>query len=178
MGRKMQTEKVHDRRADDLPINSKVVSAVVEDPFPRIEGRIEYIQVTRSVRDDPLADMFSRRVIDKAHYEAGRKWQRLHDITTIGPISAIDPTKEAVDGGKPRDPITDRQMDAFKKLAEADRMLGQWGALLVRDLLAHRLTVSQMCERHDCRTGRRANFLSLRVRECLEDLGKHWGFIG
>lgn len=175
MAKPTQAQKVHDRLSQDLPINSRVAIAVVDDPYSQVG---EKIQVLRSLRNDPLADMLSRGVIDIALFNAGRKWERLHECTQIGPISAIDPGKEAVDGGKPREPLSDRQIDAFKELAIADRRLGQWGGILIRNLLADRLTVGQISELHDCKTGRRQHFMSLRIRECLEDLGKLWGFVG
>lgn len=168
-------QAIHDRQTSDLLINAKVVSAIVKDPYSQ-NG--EYITATRSVRDDPLADMHSRRVIDQAEYEAGRAWQRYHEITEIGPISAIDPTKEAVDGGKVWAGITDRQLDAFAKLQSANKMLGHQGAELMHGLLSDGLTVGQLCQKYDCRTARRANFLSMRVRECLNDLAKHFGLAG
>ena len=175
MPRKSQAEKVHDRVARDLPINSRVALAVVQDPY---SANGEKITVVRSVRDDPLADMYSRSQIDTAQYAAGRTWQKYHEITQIGPIAAIDPGKEAVDGGKMRDPITDRQIDAFREMMRADRLLGQSGAQIMRDFLARGMTVGQMYEKYDCKTARRQTFLSIRVRECLEDLGKLWGLVG
>ena len=175
MAKRSQAEKIHERLSSDLPINSRVSVAIVDDPYSSVG---EKIQVLRSVRNDPLADMLSRGVIDQALFQAGRKWQKLHECTQIGPIAAIDPGKVAVDGGRQRDPITDRQLDAFRELAAADRRLGEWGGILIRNLLADGLTVGQMAEMHNCTTGRRANFLSMRVRECLEDLGKLWGFVG
>lgn len=175
MARRSEAEKIHERLSSDLPINSKVAVSIVDDPFSQ---RGEKISVLRSIRNDPLADMLSRGVIDRALFETGRKWERLHECTQIGPIAAIDPGKEAVDGGRMRDPITDRQIDAFRELAKADVRLGHWGSVLIRNLLADRMTVGQMAELHDCKTGRRANFLSMRVRECLEDLGRLWGFVG
>lgn len=175
MARKSQAEKVHDRVSRDLPINSRVAIAIVADPY---SASGEKISVVRSVRDDPLADMYSRSQIDTAQYEAGRRWQRYHEVTQIGPIAAIDPGKEAVDGGRMRDPITDRQIDAFREMMKADRVLGNMGAQLMRDLLGQGLTVGQMCEKYDCKTGRKQTFLSIRVRECLDDLGKLWGLVG
>lgn len=175
MARRAQAERVYDRVGSDLPINARVAVAIVDDPYSSVG---EKIRVNRSLRDDPLADMFSRGLIDKAMFEAGRKWQRLHECTEIGPIGAIDPGKEAVDGGRMRDPITDKQIDAFRELGKADMRLGQWGGILIRNLLADQMTVSQMCDLHGCKTGRRMNFLSMRVRECLEDLAVLWGFAG
>lgn len=175
MKRQMQTEKVYDRRATDLTRNARVAIAVVKDPY---SANGDHIAVTRSIRDDPLADMLSRRVIDQALFEAGRTWQRYHELTEIGPISAIDPSKEAVDGGGFMDPITDKQIDAFRKIAEADKMLGQWGSILVRNLLGDGKTVGQICQVHGCVTARQQNFMSQRIRECLNDLARHFGFAG
>jgi hypothetical protein len=172
MARKSQAERIHDRVSRDLPINSRIAIAVVTDPAG------DQITVARSIRDDPLADMYSRSQIDTAQYSAGRRWQHFHELTQIGPIAAIDPGKEAVDGGKMRDPITDRQIDAFREIMKADKMLGQVGAQLVRDFLARGMTVGQMFEKYDCKTGRRQTFLSIRVRECLDELGKLWGLVG
>jgi len=171
----MPTEQIHDRRATDLTRNAKVVIAVVKDPYSTSGG---HIAVTRSVRDDPLADMLSRRVIDQALFEAGRTWQRYHELTTIGPISAIDPSKEAVDGGRMPDPITDKQIDAFREIAAADKMLGQGGAILVRNLLSDGMTVGQICAAHKCVTARQQTFMSQRIRECLNDLARHFGYAG
>jgi hypothetical protein len=174
MARRAQTEKVHERIAADLPINSRVAKAIVDDPY---SNNGEKIEVLRSVRNDPLADMLSRRVIDQAQFNAGRYWQALHERSTIGAVGAIDPGKEAVDGGKMRDPITDSQIKAFRELAKAEKLLGHWGSALMQDLLADQMSMNAMCRKYECTTGRQMNFLSLRLRECLEDLGKLWGFV-
>lgn len=175
MARKSQAEKIHVRMSGDLPINSRVAVAIVPDPYSTIG---EKIQVVRSVRHDPLADMLSRGVIDQALYLAGRKWQSLHERSTIGSIGAIDPTKEAVDGGKMPEPLTDSQINAFKKLDVAKKMLGLGGSKLMISLLEDHKSMAQIGALYGCDTARKMNFLSLRVRECLQDLGKLWGYVG
>lgn len=168
----MRAETVHDRKAIGLPINARVAAAIVDDPYDGTK-----IAVVRSVRDDPLADMRSRGVIDEAMYLAGRKWQALHERGSIGQVKAIDTTKEPVDGGGTYpEPITDETAKAIRELMAAQRRLGEWGSILMQNLLAEHMTVGQMCSRHGCETGRKANFLSLRVRECLDDLAIFWGF--
>jgi len=173
---KWKEQHAHDRRSTDLPINSRVAIAIVDDPYSSVG---EKIAVVRSVRDDPLADMLSRGLIDRALFETGREWQRQYEAIEIGPIGAMDPTKEPVDGrGPTRDPLTDRQQRAIRKIQEADRILGRIGSILIRQLLAERLSVASMCKIHNCDTARKATFLSHRVRECLEQVGLLWGFIG
>lgn len=167
-------EVVHDRRSTDSLVNSRIAIDIVDDPYSSVG---EKITVTRSVRDDPLADMFSRRVIDKAMYEGGRKLQRMYEIMVIGPISAIDTAKEPVDGGKMPEPITEKQRQAARDIAAVDKMLGQFGSVLMRNLLVEGMTVGQICARHNCVTARQSNFMSQRVRECLDDVSFHFGLI-
>lgn len=167
-------EVIHDRRSTDNLINSRITVDIVEDPYSSIG---EKITVTRSVRDDPLADMFSRHVIDKAMYEGGRRLQRLYEIMVIGPISAVDTSKEPVDGGKMSEPITEKQRQAARDIAAVDKMLGQFGSTLMRNLLAEGMTVGQICARHNCVTARQSNFMSQRVRECLDDVCFHFGLV-
>jgi hypothetical protein len=169
---KNQKLKVHDRIAADLPINAVVAKAVVDDPYSTLG---EKITVLRSVRDDPLAGMHSRRQIDDAMLAAGRMWQRYHEHSEIGGVSAIDPAKEAVDGGRIPEPITDRQIKAFRELARADRELGQEGCALVRDILGKRMSIGAAAHRRGLTSVRQITYLGRRFRESLDILAKLWG---
>src|SRR6185295_2120596 len=91
----------HDRRATELPRVGRFVTCEVDDPY-EIGAKIVAI---RSTRNDPLADLHSRKHIDDAQYEGGRSFQRDFEAAERGPC-AIDPSKEAVDGGKMPEPIT------------------------------------------------------------------------
>jgi hypothetical protein len=166
-------EKVHDRRSADLPINSSVAVVIVADPYSK-DG--EKIEVLRSIRNDPLGDMNSRGLLDDAQYLAGRKWQKLHECSTIGVIQAIDPAKEAVDGGVMRDFLTDRQIDAFKELQISYEALGSYGGKLVFQILGEGLSVSEASYRWGYSGAREINYFSRRFRECLETLAIHWGY--
>lgn len=171
---KMPADKIYERMTADLPINSQVAPAVVDDPLEHGAK----LRVLRSVRDDPLAGMHSRGQIDDAMLAAGRRWQMHHEHSEIGGISAIDPCKEAVDGGRIPEPITDRQIKAIRQLAEADQILGFQGKLLVRQILGERKSVQDVSMRLGLTTQREFNYMSRRFRECLESLAKLWGFAG
>lgn len=167
-----EKDKIYDRLASDLPINTKWAPAVVDCPVDRLAK----LRVLRSVRDDPLAELHARNQIDDAMLAAGRQWQRHHELSEIGGIKAIDPGKEAVDGGKFPEPITDKQMDAFRELQRADWELGKDGRLLVRCILGDRKTIAQaaiLCGKGD-QLG--IKFTSRRFKECLESLAVLWGY--
>lgn len=165
-------DKVYDRMTADLPINSVVAPAVVQDHAG------DYIRVLRSVRDDPLAGMLARKQIDEAQFHAGRLWQRYQEDSEIGGARAIDPTKEAVDGGRFKEPDITRMSVALVKLREAKGELGEYGISLIYDVLQRRMTIIEIAASRHMPRQREVDYLGRRFRECLESLARLWGFAG
>jgi hypothetical protein len=170
---KTQAEKMHQRLSQDLPIGSVVSIAIVADPYSQTG---EKIQVLRSTRDDPLAGMHARQQIDDAQLAAGRKWQRLFEQAQIGQIRAIDPGKEAVDGGRTPEPITDRQIATMRKLDEAHKWLGKNDYSIIYTVLGLRRMLKEAAEIHGYSTAREFDYFSRRFKESLESLAVLWGF--
>jgi len=156
--------KVHDRRAVETNRGAQVAPMVVDDPMALEPG--DKIAVMRNVRDDPLARLHSKDLIDKAQYEAGRLFQMDWETAERGP-KAIDPGKEAVDGGRMAEPITDQQRAAVARLARVDRALGLDGSALTRDVLIHRRSYQQIAERRRLYGHVWDDYFGLRFRECL-----------
>lgn len=167
-------DKIHDRMSADLLINAVVSPDVVDDPLEHGAK----LKVMRSLRDDPLAGMHSRKQIDDAQLAAGRLYQRYQEDSEIGGARAIDPTKEAVDGGRFKEPDITHMSIALAKLRDARRELGEFGASLMHDVLTRRMSISDVAKARCMGREREINFLSMRFRECLESLAKLWGFAG
>ena len=166
-------EKIHDRRSTDLPINSRHAFVEIADPYG---APGEKIIAVRSTRDDPLAGMLSRKYITTPQYEAGRRWQNLHEQSTIGAVKAIDPMKEAVDGGKLPDMLSDTQIRAFRELRFAYAAITD--VRLVYEILAERITITEAAARRNMTTRWRIKRLGKRFRDELESLARHWGATG
>jgi hypothetical protein len=166
-------EKIHDRMSRDLTLGSEVAIAIVTDPYSQ-SG--EHIQVLRSIRDDPLAGMLSRRQINEAQFQAGRRWQSLHEKSTIGAMGAIDPGKEAVDGGRMREFLTDYQVRAFRELADSFAVLGPELGRLIFDILATRMTIAQAALSRGLTRQRQILKVGISFRGGLETLAIHYGF--
>lgn len=164
--------KIYDRMSADLPTGSQVVPAVVKDEAG------DYIRVLRSVRDDPLAGMLSRGQIDAAQFEAGRLWQQYREDSEIGGAQAIDTTKEAVDGGRFKEPDLTKLSVAIKKLSQAKQNLGDYGASLIEDILGRRMSIAEVAAARSMPRQREIDYIGRRFRECLESLAKLWGFAG
>jgi hypothetical protein len=154
-----------------------VAADVVTDPYSPA-GETHQIKILRSIRDDPLAGLMSRRVIDAAQFEAGRRWQLLHDISGIGALRAIDPFKEPVDGrGALGFGPSDRAIDAATGLRRAAEHLGSVGAELAHLVLVEGLTLAAVAERRGVKpTEDVTRYFGRRFREVLESLARLWGF--
>ncbi len=174
MARGKRLEKIHRAMLPDLPFNAEVATTIEHDPYSPIGERM---LVTRSIRNDPLAAMLSRRQIDRAQFEAGRRWQANHERAEVGSVIAMDPLKEPVDGSAPtRAVFTDHQLIAFQELREAERALGRQGSRMVCAILGEGLTITDFVVRHGGNSQREIDYAWRRLRECLETLAVLWGF--
>jgi hypothetical protein len=165
--------KVHDRRSRDLLRNAEVAAVEVDDPLALEPG--EKIVTLRSIRNDPLARLHTHHQIDEAQYQGGRAFQADWEKAERGP-QAVDPTREYVDGGQAREPITEGQRKAVLRLNRAERELGAVGAALVHEVLIHGVTMEQFGLRRGLRTQRWKDYFSRRLRECLDRLAEIYGF--
>jgi hypothetical protein len=163
----------HDRRAQDLPRNAEVASVEVDNPLGLEPG--EKIVAIRSIRNDPLARLHTHRQIDEAQYRGGRAFQDDWEKAERGP-RAVDPTREYVDGGQAREPITERQRRAVLRLNRVERELGADGVVLVHEVLVLGLTMEQIRQRRGLRGQRWMDYFSKRLRECLDRLAQIYGF--
>jgi Domain of unknown function (DUF6456) len=165
--------RVHDRRSQDLPLNAEVAAVEVDDPLALEPG--ERIVALRSIRNDPLGRMHSHRHIDEAQYQGGRAFQNDWEKAERGP-RAVDPTREYVDGGQAREPITEGQRKAVLRLNRAQRELGADGSALVHEVLILGMTMEQIGQRRGLRTQRWNDYFARRFRECLDRLALMYGF--
>jgi hypothetical protein len=163
----------HDRRAQDLPLNAEVAAVEIDNPLGLEPG--EKIVALRSIRNDPLGRLHSHHQIDEAQYRGGRAFQDDWEKAERGP-RAVDPTREYVDGGSAREPITERQRRAVLRLNRVERELGADGIVLVHEVLVLGLTMEQIGQRRGLRGQRWMDYFSKRFRECLDRLALIYGF--
>src|SRR5437660_11820948 len=141
--------KAYDRRAQDLPLNAEVAAVEVEDPLGLEPG--DKIVALRSTRSDPLAKLHTHHQIDEAQYRGGRAFQSDWEKAERGP-RAVDPTRERVDSGQTREPITEGQRRAVLRLSRAEGELGADGTVLVHEVLILGMSMEQIGARRGLRT--------------------------
>jgi hypothetical protein len=164
--------KVHDRRSRDLPRNAEAAAVEVDDPLLEPGDKIVTL---RSIRNDPLGRMHTHRHVDEAQYQGGRAFQADWEKAERGP-RAVDPTREYVDGGQTREPITEGQRKAVLRLNRAERELGADGSALVHEVLVLGMTMEQIGQRRGLGGQRWMDYFARRFRECLDRLALTYGF--
>ena len=163
--------EVHVRLATELT-HQDVAAIDVDDPYEQDAK----IRVLRSLRDDPLGQMHARRQIDDVQYNAGRHFQKALEIAEIGGAKAIDYTRTKVDGGQiAQAVISDEQAKAFGDLSKARKSLGDYGASIVHDVLACRLTILECGQRRMMTREKELDFMGKRFRECLDTMAVVFG---
>ncbi|MBO4223637.1 DUF6456 domain-containing protein [Bradyrhizobium neotropicale] len=165
--------RAHDRRAQDLPYNAEVATVEVDDPLALEPG--DKVVALRSVRNDPLGRLHSHRQIDDTQFRGGRAFQSDWEKAERGP-RAVDTTREYVDGGRQREPITEAQRSAVSRLNRVERELGADGSALVHEVLILGMTMEQVGERRGLRTQRWNDYFARRLKECLDRLALIYGF--
>lgn len=156
-----------------MPRNAEVASVEIDNPLALEPG--EKIVALRSTRNDPLGRLHSHHQIDEAQYQGGRAFQSDWEKAERGP-RAVDPTREYVDGGQRREPITESQRKAVLRLNRAERELGADGSALVHEVLIQGMTMEQFGQRRGLSTQRSKDYFSRRLRECLDRLALIYGF--
>lgn len=131
----------HDRRSTDTLKAGEYAATVVDDPYEAGSK----ISVERQLRADPLARLHSHHQIDDAQFAAGRAYQRDREVAERG-AKAIDPSKEAVDGGLMPEALTDRQIKARKRLIKIERDLGRRLMSVLEAVLIEGQTIEQLAQ--------------------------------
>lgn len=174
----MTTPQTTTRRRKGRPYNPASIGVQAHISVMEIDDPYENgakAAAARSTRDDPLGDLHARKMIDEAQYHAGRAFQMDFETAERGP-RAIDPSKEAVDGGLAPEPISEAQRRAGRQLAIVYRRLGQNGSTIVSDVLVHKRTRKQMADIRGLEGKKWEEFLGARFRECLNTMAEIYGF--
>jgi hypothetical protein len=165
--------KIHDRRSTDLLRNADVAPIEVTDPYAVEPG--DKIVVMRSIRNDPLAALHSRRQIDEAQYHGGRAFQ--YDFETVERgAQAVDPSKPYVDCSPGPQGTSNAHNKALDRLNRVHAVLGQEGSAVAHDVLVSHLSLDQVAGKRSMNTELEKKYIGRRFRECLGSLAIFYGF--
>ncbi|MCM2293051.1 hypothetical protein NAC44_12030 [Allorhizobium sp. BGMRC 0089] len=123
-----------------------------------------------NLRESPIAMMAAKGHLTIHQVEAAIKFRRLWEALGGAGAGSFDYSREPVDGGGVREPITDRQIDAGSKLDEARKHIGSRCYDIVEKVAGEGIPVSQLGASH-----REKTTLADYLRNALDDLSDLWG---
>ena len=162
-----------DRRAAELPRQAKLVAVEVDDPYEAGATIIAF----KNEKSDPLERLKVQGDIDEAQYQAGKAYERDLEMVEVGNVKAIDPSKEAVDGGRFGDSVTEGYGKAHRRLEEAGVILGQFKEALVRGVLIGNVSPRQMAIANGYKAERELWYYGRQFRNALEELAQMYGYV-
>ena len=160
-----------DRRADHAHRQATLVPVEVPDPYEAGATVIAF----KNAKADPLQRLKDQADIDEAQYQAGKAYERDLELAEVGNVKAIDPTKEAVDGGKMPEPVSEAKRRADMRLNEASRIMGLFAESVVRGVLRLNVTPAQLAIARNHTTRREQLQYGWVFRRALEELAVFYG---
>lgn len=170
---KQQKRKTGPRYGSDGRV--ELGERVIDDP---LEAGQRYSAAV-NVRESSIDHMASRGRIDPAQALAGERFRRLWEKAAVGRNQAMDPTREAVDGGGCGDPISDGLVKAGQELARVMRELGPVGSKLLVSVVGEGKRIEDVAagwtRSGGVVSGRRAEgYVTGRMIEALDELVRFW----
>lgn len=147
----------------------------VDNPYwrPDLEGEPSIprkIRAAVNVRESAVGTLAARKLIDEGQAEAATRFRKHWEATGGAGAQAMDYSRDKVDGGQIADPIDISQMQAARKLAEAERVLGERNYELVRRVCGEGAAMTEIfTEKRDRLTA------TDNLRASLDDLARIWG---
>lgn len=147
----------------DNPHYSKAHAGAVGNP--------KTITAAMNLRESPIAMMAAKGHIEPHQLQAADKFRRLWESLGGSGAGSFDYSREPVDGGGTREPITDRQIDAGFALKACQSALGPRPYDIVSKVVGEGRTIAELGA-----SKRERHTLADYLRNALDDLAVHWGF--
>lgn len=128
-------------------------------------------QAIRNVKESAISIMASRGLLSQDQVRAADKFRSLYETVGGSGAGSFDYSREPVDGGGGRDPISDRQMVAGLELKRCE---GHVGKPIYRALVK---VAGEGCLINEVAFTRAdQNAMSAYVKDGLQELSELWGF--
>lgn len=124
-----------------------------------------------NLRESPIAMMAARGHLAEHQVRAAVHFRRLWETLGGAGAGSFDYSREPVDGGGHREPITDSQIDAGLRLKQCQQHIGQRAFAVVEKVAGEGVSVSDLGTNHRERTT-----LADYLKHALEDLAELWGY--
>ncbi|MBX5190142.1 hypothetical protein HJB86_14625 [Rhizobium sp. NZLR3b] len=134
-------------------------------------GNPKTVTAAMNLRESPVAMMAAKGHLEPHQVEAAIMFRRLWEALGGSGAGSFDYSREPVDGGGAREPISDRQIDAGFRLKECRELLGPRHYDVVSRVAGDGCTIAELGL-----SKRARHTLADYLRDALDDLAVHWGY--
>lgn len=161
-------------------MQAEIGSKIVENPLfmadhPESGSNVRKMSVAINIRESAVETLYARGQLDEAQKEAADEFRKLWERMGGSGAGAIDYSREHVDGGGARDPISIQHMQAGQELNRARETLrkshGEYAYRLVTYIVGDGYSVHELTQ-----TRRQRDTMTDMLRMYLDVLAHMWRF--
>lgn len=147
----------------DNPYHSKAHEGEETNPV-KIKAQI-------NIKESAIATLAARKHINEAQVRAADRFRALWESMGGAGAGSFDYTREPVDGGGAREPLTERQIRAGLELKMARAALGNRAYGIMSKVAGEGYAIQELATSHRERTT-----LTDYLKDGLDELARNWGY--
>lgn len=172
----LQGDAAMDYRGIGHPHAEMVVKDDIPNPLynPRYEGYAgnpKHITAAMNVRESAIVTLRHRGHITEAQELAANRFRSLWEALGGSGAGSFDYSREPVDGGGSRDPLTERQVNAGIELARCQSILGVRAYAIMSKVAGEGYAIGDLAA-----SQRERKTASDYLKDGLDELAVHWGY--
>jgi len=129
------------------------------------------IKASVNIKESAITTLAARKLIDDSQKEAADKFRRLWEAMGGAGAGSFDYSREPVDGGGAREPLTERQIRAGMELKRAQEVLGVRAYDIMSKIAGQGYAIQELAKTHRERTT-----LTDYLKDGLDELARTWGY--
>ncbi|MBY3369355.1 hypothetical protein [Rhizobium laguerreae] len=154
----------------------KVEKVTVDNPFyskahQGIEANPLKIQAQMNIRESAIVTLAARKQINEAQLAAATRFRALYEAMGGAGAGSFDYSREPVDGGGSREPLTEQQIRAGQELKRCREILGIKAYDIMSKVAGQGYAIGELAKSHRERTT-----LADYLKDGLDEMARNWGY--
>lgn len=154
----------------------KVKTVTVDNPFyskahQGAGANPVKIKAQMNIRESAIVTLAARKQINEAQLAAATRFRALYEAMGGAGTGSFDYSREPVDGGGSREPLTERQIRAGQELKRCREILGVKAYDIMSKVAGQGYAIGELAKSHRERTT-----LADYLKDGLDEMARNWGY--
>lgn len=130
------------------------------------------VKLPHNAKESAIITMAARGHLNASQLQAAKRFCQYYERLGGSGAGSFDYSREPVDGGSTCTTISESQIEAGQQLKQCRDLLGIVGYDLVSKVAGQGMSLDNICS-----DKRRKNYAADHLRDCLDVLAVHWGYV-